>query len=293
MDINCDLGESFGNWKLGDDDVLLPLITTASLACGFHGGDPVTMRETVATAVEHGVAVGAHPGLPDLLGFGRREMDVSPEDLRAYVIYQAGALEVFLRPRGLRLNHVKPHGVLYPMLNRDEDLAEAVVDAMYEVMERPVLYWPAGSEDRALLRAARERDVRVIREFYPDSRYGDDGETVVERRREPVTGDAAETALRRFLDHGEVETIAGHRSPSPPRASACTGTGPTRWRSSSASSRCWLNLAARSRRRPQTTARMHPHDLRRADLPSARRCMLGVEFGDEANLELNFKVLKL
>jgi UPF0271 protein len=209
MDINCDLGESFGNWKLGADDELLPLITTASLACGFHGGDPVTMRETVATAVEHGVAVGAHPGLPDLLGFGRREMDVSPEDLRAYVVYQAGALDAFLRPRGLRLNHIKPHGVLYPMLNRDDALAGAVVDAMYEVMERPVLYWPAGSEDRALLRAARERDVRVIREFYPDSRYGDDGETVVERRREPVTADAAETALRRFLDHGQVETIGG------------------------------------------------------------------------------------
>jgi UPF0271 protein len=209
MDINCDLGESFGNWKLGADEELLPRITTASLACGFHGGDPVTMRRAVEAAVEHGVAVGSHPGLPDLLGFGRRVMAVSPEDLHAYVVYQSGALEAFLRPHGLALNHVKPHGALYPMLNRDEELAAAVVDAMFEVMDRPVLYWPAGSEDRALLRVARDRGVRVIREFYPDSRYGSDGETVVERRREPVTPDTAETALRRFLGRGEVVTIDG------------------------------------------------------------------------------------
>jgi UPF0271 protein len=209
MDINCDLGESFGNWKLGADDALLARITTASLACGFHGGDPLTMRRTVAAAVEHDVAVGSHPGLPDLLGFGRRVMAVSPEDLHAYVVYQSGALEAFLRPHARSLNHVKPHGALYPMLNRHDDLAEAVVNAMFEVMEAPALYWPAGSEDRSLPRIARDRGVQLIREFYPDSRYGSDGETVVEREREPVTPAAAETALRRFLERGEVETIDG------------------------------------------------------------------------------------
>lgn len=226
MDINCDLGESFGNWRLGADEELLPRITTASVACGFHGGDPLTMRSTVETAARLGVAVGSHPGLPDLLGFGRRAMDVSPEDLRAYVVYQSGALEAFLRPLGLALNHVKPHGALYPMLNRDEDLAEAAVDAMFEVMERPVLYWPAGSEDRALLREARDRDVRVIREFYPDARYGPDGETVVERLREPVTADAAEAALRRFLDHGEVETTGGAVIPIAAESICVHGDGP-------------------------------------------------------------------
>jgi 5-oxoprolinase (ATP-hydrolysing) subunit A len=227
MDINCDLGESFGNWKLGADEELLPRITTASLACGFHGGDPVTMRRGVADAVEHGVAVGSHPGLPDLLGFGRRVMAVSAEDLHAYVVYQSGALAAFLRPHGRTLSHVKPHGALYPMLNRDEDLAAAVVDAMFEVMDRPALYWPAGSEDRALLRVARDRGVRVVREFYPDSRYGRDGETVVERKREPVTPEAAETALRRFLDHGEVETIDGTTIPLAAESVCVHGDGST------------------------------------------------------------------
>jgi UPF0271 protein len=209
MDINCDLGESFGNWRLGADEELLPRITTASLACGFHGGDPVTMQRGVDAAVANGVVVGAHPGLPDLLGFGRRVMAISPEDLHAYIVYQSGALEAFLRPHGLRLNHVKPHGALYPMLNRDDELARAAVDAIHVVMDEPVVYWPAGSEDRALLRACRERGVRVVGEFYPDSRYGADGETVVEREREPVTADAAEEALRRFLEQGEAQTIDG------------------------------------------------------------------------------------
>jgi UPF0271 protein len=227
MDINCDLGESFGNWKLGADDELLPRITTASLACGFHGGDPVTMQRAVGAAVELGVAVGSHPGLPDLLGFGRRVMAVSPEDLRAYIVYQSGALAAFLRPHGQTLNHVKPHGALYPMLNRDEDLAAAAIDAMFEVMDRPALYWPAGSEDRALLRVARDRGVRVIREFYPDSRYGADGETVVERHREPMSPDAAETALRRFLDRGEVETIDGSVIPLAAESICVHGDGPT------------------------------------------------------------------
>jgi UPF0271 protein len=227
MDINCDLGESFGNWRLGADEALIPRITTASLACGFHGGDPLTMRRAVEAAAEHGVAVGSHPGLPDLLGFGRRVMAVSPEDLHAYVVYQSGALEAFLRPHGLALNHVKPHGALYPMLNRDEDLAAATVDAMFEVMARPVLYWPAGSEERALLRVARDRGVRVVGEFYPDSRYGSDGETVVERHREPVTPDTAEVALRRFLATGEVETIDGTTIELAAESVCVHGDGPT------------------------------------------------------------------
>jgi len=226
MDINCDIGESFGNWKLGADAALLPRITTANLACGFHGGDPLTMQRTVEAAVEHGVAVGSHPGLPDLLGFGRRAMAVSPEDLHAYVVYQSGALEAFLRPHGQALKHVKPHGALYPMLNRDEDLAVAVVDAMFEVMDEPVLYWPAGSEERALLRVARDRSVVVIREFYPDSRYGSDGETVVERERLPVTPETAEAALRRFLDRGEVETLDGTTIPLAAESICVHGDGP-------------------------------------------------------------------
>jgi UPF0271 protein len=209
IDINCDCGESFGKWKLGADEELIPRITTASIACGWHAGDPATMRATVALAARYGVVVGAHPGMPDLLGFGRRAMDLAPADLRAYIVYQSGALKAFLHGHGLRLNHVKPHGALYPMLNARADLAEAAVDGFFEVMDDPVVYWPAGSEERALLRICAEREVRVVREYYPDSRYGADGETVVEHTREPIDPDRAEAAFRRFLEAGEVETVDG------------------------------------------------------------------------------------
>jgi 5-oxoprolinase (ATP-hydrolysing) subunit A len=209
LDINCDCGESYGRWSLGADEQLIPRITTASVACGWHAGDPATMRDTVALAVEHDVAVGAHPGLPDLLGFGRRAMQIAPADLRAAIVYQAGALKAFLRPYGRTLSHVKPHGALYPMLNADEQLAEAAVDAFFDVMEQPVIYWPAGSEDRALLRVCAARGVRVVGEYYPDSRYGADGETVVEHARAPADLEAVEAAFRRFVEHGEVETIDG------------------------------------------------------------------------------------
>jgi 5-oxoprolinase (ATP-hydrolysing) subunit A len=209
LDINCDCGESFGKWKLGADEELIPRITTASVACGWHAGDPVTMRDTVAQAARHGVAVGSHPGMPDLLGFGRRTMNLAPEDLCAYIVYQSGALEAFLREHGQPLNHVKPHGALYPMLNAREDLAHAAVDAFFDVMDDPVVYWPAGSEDRALPHVCRERGVRVVAEYYPDSKYGADGETVVEHSRAPTDPALAEAALRRFLETGEVETVDG------------------------------------------------------------------------------------
>jgi 5-oxoprolinase (ATP-hydrolysing) subunit A len=207
LDINCDCGESFGKWKLGDDEELIPRITTASVACGWHAGDPVTMRDTVALAARHGVAVGSHPGMPDLLGFGRRTMSLSPEDLRAYLVYQSGALKAFLCEHELRLNHVKPHGALYMMLNSCEDLAGAAVDAFFDVMDEPVVYWPAGSEDRALLRVCHDRGVRVVGEYYPDSKYGADGQTVVEHSRAPMDPALAEEAFRRFFETGEIETV--------------------------------------------------------------------------------------
>jgi UPF0271 protein len=209
LDINCDCGESFGKWRLGADEEMLVRITTASVACGWHAGDPATMRETVALAVQHGVAVGAHPGLPDLLGFGRRIMQISPGDLRAAIVYQAGALEAFLRPHGRRLSHVKPHGALYLMLNEDEELASAAVDAFFDVMESPVLYWPAGSEDRALVRTAVDRGVAVVGEYYPDARYDSHGQTAIEHNRKPLDADEVEAAIARFLDTGTVETVNG------------------------------------------------------------------------------------
>lgn len=211
MDVNCDLGESFGNWSLGSDKELLASITTANVACGFHGGDPVTMVHTVEQALERGVVVGAHPGLPDLLGFGRRMMDISAADAYAYVLYQAGALLAVLRSRGAELHHVKPHGALYTMLNDRSDLAVAVADAMAAVMDEPMLYWPSGAEDGALVGEAVRRGFRIALEFYPDLTYTRDRRIVVERRKRPIAPETAVARLERFLADGTVETVDGGR----------------------------------------------------------------------------------
>ena len=122
IDINCDMGESFGNWQMGNDAGMMPLITTANVACGFHAGDPVTLLNTCKLAGQHGVVVGSHPGLPDLLGFGRRAMNITPEDAYAYVVYQTGALQAALRANGMKLHHIKPHGAFYSVLRTNEAL---------------------------------------------------------------------------------------------------------------------------------------------------------------------------
>ena len=146
MDVNSDMGESFGNWVMGNDAALLPFVTTANVACGFHAGDPVTLVRTVRLAKQNGVVVGAHPGLPDLLGFGRRAMKISPEDAYAYVVYQVGALQATLAVEGMRLHHVKPHGAFYSVLKADEELADAVAEAIGQLSPEPMLYWPAPTD---------------------------------------------------------------------------------------------------------------------------------------------------
>jgi len=215
IDINCDLGESFGNWRLG------------AVACGFHGGDPVTMLRTVERALELGVVVGAHPGLPDLLGFGRRVMDISPDDAYAYVLYQAGALAAMLRAHGASLHHVKPHGALYTMLNERADLATAVADAMAALMDEPMLYWPSGAEDAALVQEAQRRGYRVALEFYPDLRYTSERRIVVERRKSAVPAELAVERLRRFLEDGAAETIDGGLVNLEAESVCVHGDGPT------------------------------------------------------------------
>ncbi|MDE2247543.1 MAG: 5-oxoprolinase subunit PxpA, partial [Xanthomonadaceae bacterium] len=131
IDLNCDLGESFGAWHMGDDDALLALVSSANIACGFHAGDPAIMRRTVEQAHRHGVAIGAHVSLPDLQGFGRREMSVGADEVRAMTLYQIGALHAFARAAGARLSHVKPHGALYNMAARDRALADAIAGAVH------------------------------------------------------------------------------------------------------------------------------------------------------------------
>src|ERR1700730_14967242 len=148
VDFNSDLGESLGLWERGADDAMMQVISSANVACGFHAGDPGGMRETLAKAQRHRVAVGAHPGLPDLLGFGRRRMDVSPRDVRDYVLYQIGALSAFAHALGLRLHHIKPHGALYVMALDDPVVAAAVAEAVTEVDPSLPVYTLAGGSPR-------------------------------------------------------------------------------------------------------------------------------------------------
>ena len=172
IDLNCDLGESFGAWRMGDDAAILPLISSANIACGFHGGDPQIMAHTVAMAREHGVAIGAHVSLPDLQGFGRREMRVSAAEAHAMTLYQIGALHAFVRAAGTRLTHVKPHGALYNMAARDRALADAIASAVQEFDPQLRLVGLAGS---ALIDAGRQLGLPVMAEAFADRRYRADG----------------------------------------------------------------------------------------------------------------------
>ena len=172
IDLNCDMGESYGHWRMGEDAAIMPLITSANVAAGFHGGDPATIRRTVRLAVEHGVVVGAHPSLPDLVGFGRRAMKITPQDAYDLVLYQAGAVEAFARAAGARLHHVKCHGALYNMAANDAALSEAIVRAVKDLGGETLLYALSGSRMMAL---AAAQGVKAVAEVFADRGYEDDG----------------------------------------------------------------------------------------------------------------------
>ncbi len=172
IDLNCDMGESFGIWRMGQDEAVMPWISSANVACGMHAGDPPTMRATVAMARDHGVAVGAHVALPDLQGFGRRSMDITPGDLHALVIYQLGALGAFTRSAGIRLHHVKAHGALYHQAGTDDALARAFADAVTSFDASLYILTQDGS---ALARAATRHGLRALREGFVDRGYDKDG----------------------------------------------------------------------------------------------------------------------
>ena len=208
IDINCDMGESFGNFKVGNDKGVMPLITSANVGCGFHGGDPVTMARTVELAKEHGVGVGSHPALPDLMGFGRREMKITAEEARAYLLYQTGALNAFLGSRGMKLQHVKPHGAFYTVLMKNDDLTRAVSEAILDLDKD--LYWFMPVPNRSA-EVAESMGVRVVGEMYVDMDYAGDGSLVVRREQFAHAEDPKATAERvvRFLDTGKVRTTEG------------------------------------------------------------------------------------
>ena len=208
LDLNSDLGESFGRWTLGDDEAMLRLVTSANVACGFHAGDPSTLRRTVAAAAAHGVVVGAQVAYRDLAGFGRRFIDVSAADLTADVLFQLGGLEAMCRVAGTGVRYVKPHGALYNATVHHTAQARAVVDAVAEYdAALPILGLPGS----ALLRAAAERGLRGVPEFFVDRGYTPDGALVPRGSAGALLHDPAEVTARllRLLSDGVIAAIDG------------------------------------------------------------------------------------
>jgi 5-oxoprolinase (ATP-hydrolysing) subunit A len=202
--INCDMGEAFGIYRLGHDEACLPFITHANVACGFHASDPRVMWRTVRAAKRHGVAVGSHPGLPDLQGFGRREMRLERDEITALIVYQTGALKGFLDSEGMRLSHIKPHGALYGMAQRDPEVAEAIADAA-EVFDVPVFAFA----NCAMSEAFTNRNIPFVCEFYADLDYDDNGRNVITREHHPVTPEAAGAKVRRAVIDGKATALSG------------------------------------------------------------------------------------
>jgi len=212
VDLNADVGESFGAWSLGQDPALMSSITSANVACGFHAGDPGVMRATVALATEHGVAVGAHPGFPDLAGFGRRELQVSPRDVEDFVVYQVGALAGIAAAQGVRLQHVKPHGALFNMAVRDAALADAIARAVALIDKSMILFGLPGSE---LVAAGTRAGLRTACEVFADRAYRPDGTLVPRQEEGAVIHDAAAVEQRviAMVRDQAVQAIDGTRVP--------------------------------------------------------------------------------
>lgn len=195
VDLNCDLGESFGNYKLGMDSEVLPMISSANIACGYHASDPHVMRSTIEMAAKCGASIGAHPGFPDLMGFGRRNMAVTPQEAKDFVTYQLGALYAFCKSCNAEIQHVKPHGALYNMAGKDYALAKAICEAVYEFDPEIILLGLTGSE---MIRAAKDLGLKCANEFFADRAYEEDG-SLVNRRKEGAMITDEELAIERVI----------------------------------------------------------------------------------------------
>lgn len=208
VDLNCDLGESFGNYKCGMDEEILPYITSANVACGFHASDPMVMQETVSNAREHQVCVGAHPGFHDLVGFGRRNMSLPPAEITAIVQYQIGALLAFCTANGIRLQHVKPHGALYNMALKDDNIADAICRGIASIDPGLILLGPAHSQ---LMAAAAHYGLPVAKEVFADRAYEEDGTLVPRSHPGAVITDEAAAVSRviQMIKKGTVTAITG------------------------------------------------------------------------------------
>ncbi len=212
IDFNCDLGEGFGAYKMGEAAQIMPLISSANIACGFHAGDPVIMDSTVRLAITHGVAIGAHPGYPDLQGFGRRSMSLGRHEVQSMLIYQIGALKAITESNGARLSHIKPHGALYTDAIANRELADWIADAIYTVDPSLIMI---GFPASPMSAAAEAKGLRFGAEFFADRRYLDDGTLCPRSRPEAVIHDPEECVeqVKEMILHGHIPTISGKRFP--------------------------------------------------------------------------------
>lgn len=208
VDLNSDLGESFGRYTLGNDDKIIPLVTSANVACGYHASDPVVMNKTIAMAAAAGIQAGAHPGFPDLMGFGRRNMSVTTDEAYAYTMYQLGALDGFLRAHGMTMQHVKPHGAFYNMAAKDYTMSKAICQAVKDFDDSLIVLALSGGE---LAKASLDLGLRTAQEVFADRAYEEDG-TLVNRRKEgAMITDENEAISRvvRMIKEQKVTAITG------------------------------------------------------------------------------------
>lgn len=208
VDLNCDIGENFGRYTLANQNEILQYVTSANIACGFHAGDPSVMRETVKVALANGVKIGAHPGLPDLVGFGRREMAITYQEAYDMVVYQIGALQGFLSVEGEKMQHVKPHGALYNMAAKNAEIAEAIAQAIYDISPDLILFGLASSE---LTKAGEKLGLKTAHEVFADRTYQADGSLT--SRKEPnaliTNQDEAIKQVIRMVKEGKVTSCQG------------------------------------------------------------------------------------
>ncbi|MBI5584301.1 MAG: 5-oxoprolinase subunit PxpA [Deltaproteobacteria bacterium] len=229
IDINCDMGESFGAYKIGEDEKIIEYITSANIACGFHAGDPVVMEKTVKLAKDHGVGVGAHPGFPDLLGYGRRMMETCPGEVQQYVLYQVGALAAFCRAHQVAMQHLKPHGALYNLAARDEKTAAEVIGAVQAYDPELILVVLAGSR---LAELAEKEGLKIAREVFPDRAYLEDGRLAPRSLPGAVVHDPEQVRRRvvKLIAEGALTSIDGKEVPLQADTLCIHGDTPGAWK---------------------------------------------------------------
>ncbi|TDL96813.1 LamB/YcsF family protein [Macrococcus brunensis] len=225
IDLNADLGESFGNYKIGNDAAIIPLITSANVACGMHAGDFNVMEQTIQLCKEQGVGIGAHPGYNDLMGFGRRKVDMPYEEVEALITYQVGAIQAFCQRHGVKLNHVKPHGALYNATFNDRKLADHIVDALYRLDPALKVMGIAGGH---LVQAAEDKGMTGIHEVFADRNYEEDGTLVSRKEADALIHDAEEATahILRMINDQVVKTKTGKLVPIQADSICVHGDGP-------------------------------------------------------------------